>query len=405
MNPDLTWGQRALEHVQSILGLAPGGRGSATPAEARAADYVRGQLTGLGIAEPRTQPFHGLRSIWLFLATAYGFALIGHAAFWVLRYPFGDIPALSVSILAFAFGGYMLVRKTTFHEYPLRQSLPHGPSQNVIAVLPAVGGTHRKVVLTAHLDSHRAVWLFATDPLLLFYFVSSPLGPYGFIFTPLLYTLSVLARLPFLAWIGLIPLIPHFIGWFTGVTADLGPYSPGANDNASSVGTVLSLAERLRQSPLQHTEVWLVFTGCEETGCEGMAAFLKEHANALRDALFINLEQVGIGERMVYLRSEGVLLPRRIRPRVEQLIAEVAPELESPVQPVQAAGLGAFTETGVAWEHGLEGVCFMTMRKKTRWPPEWHRLTDRADRLQPEALERAHHLVWKLLQRIDRPPQ
>lgn len=403
MNLDLPWGRRALEYIQSILALAPGGRGSATTAEERAADYVRGQLAGLGIADPRTQPFRGLRSIWLFLATAYGFALIGHAGFWVLRRPLGELPALGVSILAFAFGGFLMWQKTTFHDYPLRSKLPHGPSQNVIAVLPAAGEVRRKVVLNAHLDSHRAVWLFATDPMLWFYFAAAPLGPYGFILSPLLYTLSALTRLPFLAWIGLIPLVSHFVGWFTGVTADLGPYSPGANDNASSMGTILTLAERLHQSPLEHTEVWLVFTGCEETGCDGMLAFLKEHGNALKGALFINLEQVGIGERLVYLRSEGVLRPRRIRPRVEQLIADVASELGAPVQPLHAAGLGAFTETGVVWEYGYNGVCFMALRTKTRWPPEWHRLSDRPDRLQTEALERAHHLVWTLLHRIDQP--
>ncbi len=404
MNSDLPWGRRALDHIQSILALAPGGRGSATAAEGRVADYVRGTLSGLGIAEPRTQPFRGLRSIWLFLATAYGFALIGHAGFWVLRRPLGALLALGVSILAFTFGGFLMWQKMTFRDYPLRSSLPHGPSQNVIAVLPAVGEVRRKVVLTAHLDSHRAVWLFATDPLLWFYFATSLLGLYGLIFTPLLYTLSVLIHLPFLAWIGLIPLVSHFIGWFTGVTADLGPYSPGANDNASAVGTVLALAERLHQSPLEHTEVWLVFTGCEETGCDGMMAFLKDHGNLLKGTLFINLEQVGIGGRMVYLRSEGVLRPRRISPWVEQLIADVAPELETPVQPLHAAGLGAFTETGVAWEYGFDGVCFMALRKNTPWPPEWHRLTDRPDRLQPEALERVHHLVWTLLHRIDRLP-
>jgi hypothetical protein len=311
---------------------------------------------------------------------------------------------LGVSILAFAFGGFLMWRKTTFRDYPLRSSLPHGPSQNVIAVLPARGETQHKVVLTAHLDSHRAVWLFASDPLLLFYFATSLFGPYGFIVTPLLYTLSVLAHLPFLAWIGLIPLISHIIGWFTGVTADLGPYSPGANDNASAVGTVLTLTECLHRSPLEHTQVWLAFTGCEETGCDGMAVFLKEYGPTLKDALFVNLEGVGIGERLVYLRSEGVLRPRRIRPRVEQWIEELTPELETPVQPLHAAGLGAFTETGVAWEFGYDGVCFMTLRKDRRWPPEWHRMTDRTDRLQLEALERIHTLVWKLLQKIDQSP-
>jgi hypothetical protein len=400
MNPDLPWGQCALDHVKSITALDPG-RGSATKAEARAADYVRGQLGKLGVADVRVQPFRGLRSIWLFLALAYGFALIGHAAFWMLRHPLGAAPALGISILAFTFGGFLMWRKMDFRDYPLRTSLPHGPSQNVIAVLPAAGEVHNKVVLNAHLDSHRAVWLFASDPLLWFYFATTHLGVYGFLAAPFFYGLSILTHSSFLAWIGLVPLISHFPAWFTGVTADLGPYSPGANDNASSVGTMISLAEHLRQSPLEHTEVWLVFTGCEETGCDGMVNFLKGYGRTLKDALFVNLEEVGIGERLVYLRSEGVLRPRRIQPQVEQLIVQVASDLGSVVHPIHAAGLGAFTETGVVWANGLAGVCIMTLREGALWPPEWHRLTDQADRLQPESLERSHHLVWKLLQKVD----
>ena len=355
MDSPLPWGQRALDHIKAIFALAPGGRGSATRAEALAAEYVRARLVDLGVADTRLQAFRGLRSIWLFLALAYGFALIGHAAFWLLRRPLGDLPALVVSVLAFGFGGYFMARKMDFQDYPLRSSLPHGPSQNVVAVIPARQAAHHKVVLNAHLDSHRAVWLFATDPLLLFYFATAPLGAYGFFVAPLFYGLSILTHLPFLAWIGLIPLISHFPGWFTGVTADLGPYSPGANDNASSLGAILTLAERLRQSPLEHTEVWLAFTGCEETGCDGMLAFVKEYGSALKDALFVNLEEVGIGERLVYLRTEGVLRPRRIRPHLERLVAQAALELGCTVQPVRAAGLGAFTETASSGKMGWTG--------------------------------------------------
>lgn len=396
MHSNLSWGQRALDHVKVITALSPG-RGSATQGEARTAEYVRGQLVGLGMTDTHLQHFRGLRSIWFFLATACGFALIGHAAFWVLRVPLGTLPALVGSILAFTFGGFLMFRKMTFQEYPMRANLPHGPSQNVVTVIPPVGDVHRKVVLTAHLDSQRAVWLFAADPMVFFYFITSPLLFYGFLISSLFYGLSVLTHLSALAWIGLVLVVPHFLGWFTGITADLGPYSPGANDNASSVGTLLALAERLNQSPLEYTEVWLAFTGCEETGCDGMMAFLKEYGSQLKDALFVNLETMGIGERLAYLRSEGVLRPRRIQPRVEEFITHTAAELGIFIQPIHAAGLGAFTETGVVWEYGYEGVCFMMMREGSHWPPEWHRLTDQADRLEPQALERAHQLVWKLL--------
>ena len=122
---------------------------------------------------------------------------------------------------------------------------------------------------------------------------------YGVYLAMLVYILAVLTHVQFFAWIGLVLAIFHFLGWFTGVTADLGRYSPGANDNASSVGTILALAERLRDQPLQNTEIWLAFTGCEESGCDGMLSLIKEHGNELREALFIDFEMVGIGDSIL----------------------------------------------------------------------------------------------------------
>lgn len=85
-DPSALWAQRALRHASEVTNASPG-RGSATRAEAQAAEYVKSQLTGLGIADIRLQPFHGLRSIWLFFSLAFGMALVGHAAFWLLRLP------------------------------------------------------------------------------------------------------------------------------------------------------------------------------------------------------------------------------------------------------------------------------------------------------------------------------
>ena len=43
--------------------------------------------------------------------------------------------------------------------------------------------------------------------------------------------------------------------------ADHGDFTPGANINASGLGTALALAERLRAAPLQNTEVWVACCG------------------------------------------------------------------------------------------------------------------------------------------------
>lgn len=409
-NSHISWGKIALSHARTITNqcrLAPNipGRGSATQAEAHAGRYVSEQLTSLGIGEVGEQSFSGLRSIWLFVALAFGFALSGHIAFWLLRLPLGDLPAWGISCLAFAFAGYLMWRKFTFRDFPLRTSLLHGASQNVFAAIqpaepPPEGPKLRQVVIISHLDSHRAVWWFATDFLVGAYALLSPLGIYGLVLAPLAYGLAAVSGLPSLGWIGIAFAVLHFATWFTGMTADTGPFSPGANDNASAVGVALSLAQRLKNQPLQNTCVWFAFTGCEETGCDGMIAFLDQYGPQLEGALFVDLELVGIGERLVYLQKEGLIRPKRIPARVEQLLTQAGAGFG--LQPLSAASLGAFTETGVVWERGYEGVTILALRRNSPLLPEWHRMSDTTDRLQPDTLGKVHELAWSLLQEIDR---
>lgn len=404
------WGQAALAYARALTevsALSPEvpGRGSATEAEARAARYVSERLAELGLADVRRMSFEGLRSIWLFLALAFGFAITGHVAYWLLRRPLGELPAWLFSSAAFAFAAYLMWRKFTFRDYPLRANLPHGPSQNVVATVDPHGDVRQRVVFIAHLDSHRAVWWFATDFLVTLYAVVSPLAVYGFVLAPLAYGLRAagllysIAGLAVLGWVGLVFGLLHFVAWFTGMTADTGPYSPGANDNASAVGVALSLAGRLIAQPLAQTEVWFAFTGCEETGCDGMRAFLDEFGGELSGALFVDFELVGIGERLVYLQSEGVTRRRRIPPDVEALLQRVGSQYD--LQAVPAGGFGAFTETGVVWERGYQGATLLALREGFALLPEWHRMSDTPDRLQLETLGRVHELAWALLQDVD----
>ena len=400
MSPDLStassWAGKALAHARH---LARTPRGSTTAAEAQAAEYARQQLVALGAQEVSVQPFQGLRSIWLFMALVFGLALVGHAAFWLLRPALGDLAALLVFVSAFGLSGWMLWRKFAFRGYPLRSLLPHGPSQNVVATMPPSGEVRQRVVLVGHLDSHRAVFWFANDWLVTFFALSEPLAIYGVYAAPLFYVLATLTGWAFFGWLGAALALVHFATWFTGVTADLGPYSPGANDNASAVGTALALAERLRQEPLQHTEVWLALTGCEETGCDGLVAFLQANREVLKDALLLDFELVGIGEQLVYLRDEGAVRRRRIPPEVERLVQEVGGPFG--LRPASTLTTGAFTEAGTAWEYGFKAVCLLAQRKGSPLMPEWHRLTDAAGRLEPEAMGRVHDLAWAILQKID----
>jgi hypothetical protein len=397
----LDWGRKALSHA-AILTQASSGRGSATAAEAKAAQYVQQQLADLGIQDVHLQAFQGLRSIWLFLSLAFGMALVGHAAFWLLRRPLGAPAALAVSWAAFTACAALLWRKFTFRSFPLSDGLPHGPSQNVVARIDPTGSPAGEVVLVGHLDSHRAVWWFAHDWLAQAYAILTPVALWGVLLAPILYLLASLTALQIFAWLGLGFGSLHFLAWFTGMTADLGGYSPGANDNASAVGTLLALAERLQSRPLGGIRVWLAFTGCEESGCDGMLQFLQEYSHPLRNALFLDFELVGIGERLVYIQREGLARGRHISSRVEQLLQAAGASFD--LQPIDAAHSGAFTEMGTVWEYGFEGACLMALRSHSGLLPEWHRLTDTAERLQPETLQRVQALAWEILQTFDRKP-
>ena len=388
---------RALTFARAVTNLYP--RGSATGGEARAADFVREQLAGMNFGNVRSQDFQGLRSIWLFLSLAFGQAVVGHAALWLLKRPLGEAPAAAIAAIFFAFSSYLVWRKFTFRSYPLRSSLPHGPSQNVVGVIPPQGKVLQRVVLVGHLDAHRAVWLFATDFLTRLYTVIAPLALFGIPLSGILYLFSMINGLDSLALAALPFAFLHFLGWFTGMTADLGPYSPGANDNASAVGSLLAWGQRLQAQPLANTEVWLAFTGCEETGCDGLLALLEAHGLELRNALFIDLELVGIGDELVYLRSEGLVRPRRIPSDVEKLVQNVGEKF--PIQPMDAAGTGVFTESNAAWEHGFRSVCLLVRPAGQAQLVEWHRMSDRPERLSSKSLEVAHSFVWELLQQVD----
>ena len=85
----------------------------------------------------------------------------------------------------------------------------------------------------------------------------------------------------------------------------LSPTVPGAGDNASGVALALALAERLGGA-LDHFSVNVVLTGAQESGADGMRAYLRRHRGDLpRDrTVVLNLDEVGAGT-VRYTRREG----------------------------------------------------------------------------------------------------
>jgi hypothetical protein len=184
------------------------------------------------------------------------------------------------------------------------------------------------------------------------------------------------------------------------IQADLTPYTKGANDNASGVAAALWLAERLTHAPLQHTQVHLVFTGCEEVGCYGADAWFSANRAALNGAVHITLDQVaGAGAQPVVVSSERFFTTAHSDPGLLALAGKVI--RERPDWNVRVVSLNAgYGELSVGVKHGLRAIAFGALAPDGS-SPRWHQPSDVIDAIDEGALARVQELVWALLREID----
>lgn len=384
---------RALEHVRH-LSLDIGPRGSTTTAEATAAAYAWSVLDKLGLS-PRMQRFTSGTSQWRPFALAITLALLAVAV-----YPLaGRATAILATVLATTTltSAYL---ELNFITNPVRWLLPKRPSQNVWTVIPAAGTPTQRLVLVGHLDTHRTPFVFRSPLHLKVFRVLVTAGFASMAALVLLYIAGSILQSDIIYLISLAPAVLLILHLIMTVQADMTPYAPGANDNASGAAIVLTLAERLKDEPLANTEVWTVNLGCEEVGCYGAIAFLREHREELGDACFIALDSVaGPGSGPCYITREGMTRPYRSDPGLVALAGQIAadrPELGAYSSTLPFG----FTEGAIAIKNGLPSLTFVNLRPDGVLP-YWHRPDDIFDNVDADVLARTQAFVWELLQRID----
>lgn len=103
---------------------------------------------------------------------------------------------------------------------------------------------------------------------------------------------------------------------------------------ADAEATAVQLIRAVAATPLRHTELWTVFTGCRRSGTTGLLAFLDRHGHMLGDAHFVVLDRVGEGSLGYTLGEAG-----------------------SPYRPLEGALAGLFRQVAAAHpEWGASGV-------------------------------------------------
>ena len=383
--------QRMLRNLDT-LAREIGPRGTGTAGEAAAADFVATRVSELGLPL-EWQKFRAVTS-----QNAFPLAIDWLALAAVALYPLDGAPARWLAAALALVTAPLLWQTIRTSNCALRPWLPQAPSQNVVTRIEPRGETRQRVVFLAHLDTNRCrmAWQSSTVRSL----------------EPLTYlTLAILASLGLIyligAWLGgprwlwWISLLPGGYVLATVITLwvdDRTPFSCGANDNAASVVVGLETAARLAQQPLERTQVWVAFTGAEETDHAGLHVLLQAHVGELREAAFIGLEGVGNGD-IVYLNRQGLI--NHYRPDAELLALAGIVAARRPEFGVSAAQMTMEDEVGTLRRAGYRAICVAGRDPSTGSLPHWHRPDDTVDTVSPEVLERAVGFVMALLQELD----
>jgi hypothetical protein len=363
-------------------------RSPGTADEREAGEYLGGRLRelGLNIREEHFPAPSTFSWVYLLLYVLPG-AAVGVAAY----HPGTGVVLALVGFLLF------------YLELEFREVLGHAfrwsRSSNVIGRRGQAEDTRQRVVLMAHRDSSKAALNFR--PGLVEGFRRSFLGMAGaYLLTPILLAAYAASDAGAFWWLSFLPAGYLLLSAGFLLHREIAnQVTPGANDNASGVAVVLALVETWVRTPPQRLELWAVITGAEESGTWGVANLLRRHGRELRDALFLNFDNVGAGQ-VHYIDAEGALRPYPASPRL-LVAAETVREQRPDLKVSRAAYRLLPTDATRALAWGYQAMSFLATDERGLLP-NWHWLTDTPDGVDPECLRHCHDFAWELVLELDR---
>jgi hypothetical protein len=379
------------------------GRLAGTDAERRAANRLAERLAGPGRTVD-VEPIHAHPQLGLIIALH---CLLGLA---------GSLLAAAEPVVGFAL---VLITATSAYldlntrYYLLRLLFFRRVSQNVVS-RPRQPDAKTRLVLSAHYDAGRTGAIFAPRRVRAASRLAARLpvsiAPLRLVFWSLAALLPLLgARMAgvdsnLIALLQLVPTLILLIAAFAAIELELSPIAPGANDNASGVATVLSVADHVRAEPPANLDVWVVLTGAGECLMEGMRAFLRRHGRELAEGTtyFVCVDAVGAGA-LRYVTGEGLAVTYAFRSRLTELCEAIAEGRRGDGGRPAATPLihGLATDAFAAAARRYAATALTCLDPGTVIAPHVHTTEDTPDQVDPEALDRAHGFVLELIRVLD----
>jgi Zn-dependent M28 family amino/carboxypeptidase len=186
--------------------------------------------------------------------------------------------------------------------------------------------------------------------------------------------------------------------WFL----DLGDDSPGAIDNASSVGVVMELAQALANNPEVHCKIDLtiLLTSAEEASTMGAVAYVQRHAKELRqwdksNRLYVlNLDGVGVDGSLRWV-GMGARSTSHSEPRLLSLVDQACTELGYEIKDFYLPG--ALYDHLPFAELGLDAGTLVAVSRASLGI---HTRKDSADQLNIRGFEQAGQVTLKVIRAL-----
>jgi hypothetical protein len=392
-SPAKSFLQTWLEHIR-VLSMDIGPRGSTTEGERKGAEYCQSVLHRLGL-QPVLENFSSARSIFsphliCSLAMLAAFALYpqGQGRWWIAAL------AACVSIAALV----SELQELGFHNNLLRRLVPRGQSQNVFTVIPPSDEHRQDLVLIGHIDTQHTPLIFRSYQMVEVYKTFTTLAFVTFAIQCVLYVLGAIYQWGWI-WYATIPTaVCALLLAAICIEAERSPFTAGANDNASSVGLVLSLAEQVSQTPLKHTRLFCVCTGCEEVQHYGAIDFFNRHRAEMKHPQALVFELLGCAGPG-WLTREGIIVPFYSDPALVGLAEQLS--VQNPqwgAYPVQISGGNSELADCVRFNVPAITLFGLTRQGKA---PFWHQPGDTFDRMDPVVMENTRAMAWAMIEALD----
>jgi hypothetical protein len=383
-----TW----LNHVR-VLSVEVGPRGSTTDGERKGAEYCQVELDNLGLRAV-TETFQSAQSIFLPHLLASGLMVLSF-----LIYPIAGGWSAGMAFLIALLSLSSELLELAFISNPIRWVIPKGRSQNVVATISPSGEHRQDLVLIGHIDTQRTPLIFHSKAWVEAYKSFTTIAFMLFTSQVILFLLGWIFQWNWI-WFATIPsVLGALVLAAICIQADRTPFTAGANDNATAVGMVLTLAEQLGQSPLQHTRVYLTCTGCEEVQHYGAIDFFKRHRDEMVKPRALVFEMLGCAGP-AWLTKEGIIVPFYSDKDLMSLVEHLS--RQNPhwgAYPVQING--GNTELADCARFTVPALTLFGMTQEGD-APYWHQVEDTFDKMNQDVMAKTYEMTWELIQAMDR---